>query len=73
LAKGEISAKVTIEVTGASKSAIEAVEKAGGSVVVMAGKVEKVAKKSKNTKSKSDDTVSAKEAGTEEASDKGED
>ena len=73
LAKGEISAKVTIEVTGASKSAIEAVEKAGGSVVVMAVKVEKVAKKSKKTKSKSDDTVSAKEAGTEKASDKGED
>ena len=39
----------------------------------MAGKVKKVAKKSKNAKSKSDDTVSAKEAGTEEASDKGED
>ncbi|MGR3815909.1 MAG: 50S ribosomal protein L15 [Cognatishimia activa] len=34
LAKGEISAKVTIEVTGASKSAVEAVEKAGGSLTV---------------------------------------
>lgn len=32
LAKGEISAKLTIEVTGASKSAVEAVEKAGGSL-----------------------------------------
>ncbi|NQY61849.1 50S ribosomal protein L15 [Cognatishimia sp.] len=34
LAKGDISAKVAIEVTGASKSAVEAVEKAGGSLTV---------------------------------------
>lgn len=34
LAKGDITSKVTIEVTGASKSAIEAVEKAGGSLKV---------------------------------------
>ncbi len=34
LAKGEISSKVTLEVTGASKAAIEAVEKAGGSLTV---------------------------------------
>jgi len=34
LAKGEISAKLTLEVTGASKTAIEAVEKAGGSLTV---------------------------------------
>ncbi|MBB06510.1 MAG: 50S ribosomal protein L15, partial [Pseudooceanicola sp.] len=34
LAKGEIGTKVTIEVTGASKGAIEAVEKAGGSLKV---------------------------------------
>jgi len=34
LAKGEISTKVTLEVTGASKSAVEAVEKAGGSLKV---------------------------------------
>ncbi|WP_171229730.1 50S ribosomal protein L15 [Ruegeria sp. HKCCA4008] len=34
LAKGEISAKVNLEVTGASKSAVEAVEKAGGSLKV---------------------------------------
>ncbi|MGF1455692.1 MAG: 50S ribosomal protein L15 [Alphaproteobacteria bacterium] len=32
LGKGTIQASVTIEVTGASKSAVEAVEKAGGSV-----------------------------------------
>lgn len=36
LAKGELSAKITIEVTGASKAAVEAVEKAGGKVVVTA-------------------------------------
>jgi large subunit ribosomal protein L15 len=34
LAKGDITSKVTLEVTGASKSAVEAVEKAGGSVTV---------------------------------------
>lgn len=34
LAKGEIKTKLTLEVAGASKSAIEAVEKAGGSVTV---------------------------------------
>jgi len=34
LAKGELTAKVKIEVTGASKSAIAAVEKAGGSLTV---------------------------------------
>ena len=34
LAKGDISAKVTLQVTGASRSAIETVEKAGGSLTV---------------------------------------
>jgi len=32
LAKGDITAKVSLSVTGASKSAVEAVEKAGGSL-----------------------------------------
>ena len=36
LAKGEISAKVKLSVTGASKSAIAAVEKAGGTLTVTA-------------------------------------
>ncbi|MFC4669786.1 50S ribosomal protein L15 [Seohaeicola nanhaiensis] len=36
LAKGDFSAKATIEVTGASKSAVEMVEKAGGSLTVKA-------------------------------------
>jgi large subunit ribosomal protein L15 len=34
LAKGEISAVLRIEVTGASKGAVEAVEKAGGNLTV---------------------------------------
>jgi len=36
LAKGEITSKVKISVTGASKAAIQAVEKAGGSLSVAA-------------------------------------
>ncbi|WP_137699513.1 50S ribosomal protein L15 [Marimonas lutisalis] len=34
LAKGDVSAKLTLEVTGASKAAVEAVEKAGGKLTV---------------------------------------
>ena len=37
LAKGEIAASVTLRVSGASKAAVEAVEKAGGSISVDAG------------------------------------
>jgi len=37
LAKGELTTAVTVEVTGASKAAVEAVEKAGGKVVVLGG------------------------------------
>jgi len=36
LAKGELNTKITIEVAGASKAAVAAIEKAGGSVVVAA-------------------------------------
>lgn len=36
LAKGELTSKVDITVAGASKSAVEAVEKAGGTVTVLA-------------------------------------
>ena len=39
LAKGDISASVTLQVTGASKSAIEAVVKAGGTLTVAAAAV----------------------------------
>jgi large subunit ribosomal protein L15 len=36
LGKGELSAKLTIEVSGASKGAVAAIEKAGGKVIVVA-------------------------------------
>ena len=36
LAKGEITSKVDLQVTGASKSAVDAVEKAGGTLAVAA-------------------------------------
>jgi large subunit ribosomal protein L15 len=36
LAKGEITVKASISVTGASKSAVEAVEKAGGALTLVA-------------------------------------
>ena len=39
LGKGEIKAKATFEVFGASKSAVEAIEKAGGSVKTLAPQV----------------------------------
>ena len=38
LGKGELTAAVTVEVTGASKTAIAAVEKAGGKVVILGGR-----------------------------------
>lgn len=38
LAKGEVTAKLTLDVTGASKSAVDAVEKAGGSLTVASAK-----------------------------------
>ena len=43
LANGEINTKMTFEVAGASKAAIEKVEKAGGSVTVLAPKQEAAA------------------------------
>ena len=36
LAKGELNAKISLEVTGASKAAVEAIEKAGGKVTITA-------------------------------------
>ena len=40
LAKGEVTSKITLNVTGASKSAVEAVEKAGGSLTTAAAAAE---------------------------------
>ena len=41
LAKGEIRRAITIEVTGASKAAIAAVESAGGKVILRANRAKK--------------------------------
>lgn len=49
LAKGELSAKLTIEVAGASKTAVEGVEKAGGKVVLPAAEKAGTAKKAEKT------------------------
>jgi len=43
LAKGELKAALTLTVTGASKSAVEAVEKAGGKLTVTAPQAEAAA------------------------------
>lgn len=45
LAKGELKAKLTIEAAGASKAAVEAVEKAGGKIDIKAPAEPKPAKK----------------------------
>ena len=48
LCKGDLNAKVTLEIEGASKAAIAAVEKAGGKVVLPVGAApEKPSKKSR--------------------------
>ena len=44
LANGEIKAKIAFEIAGASKAAVAAVEKAGGSVTVLDGNASKAAK-----------------------------
>ena len=43
LAKGELTAKVSFAVAGASKAAVEAVEKAGGTVEILARKADAAA------------------------------
>lgn len=57
LGEGELTAKVTVEVSGASKSAIAAIEKAGGSITLTAPVKDKEAKRlrrqSKSKKNKS--------------------
>ena len=45
LARGDLSAKLTIEAAGASKAAIAAVEKAGGSIAIAAPKAPVAQKK----------------------------
>ena len=43
LAKGELTAKITIEVVGASNAAVTAVEKAGGKIIMSSGSSSKAA------------------------------
>ncbi|MAI50063.1 MAG: 50S ribosomal protein L15 [Rhodospirillaceae bacterium] len=52
LAEGELSAKLEVVLSGASKGAIEAVEKAGGTVTVTVGAKPKKAKAKKKTTSR---------------------
>tara|TARA_R110002072_G_scaffold87922_1_gene197992 strand:- start:2867 stop:3424 length:558 start_codon:yes stop_codon:yes gene_type:complete len=56
LAKGDLSAKLTIEVSGASKGAIEAVEKAGGSLTVAVKAAPDTPKKAKGKKAAKEST-----------------
>jgi len=74
LGKGELSAKVTIEVAGATKSAIAAVEAAGGSVVLPEPtKVELEAReKSAKSQAKKDAAEPKKKASDDEDGDAGE-
>ncbi len=63
LAKGDLSAKVTIEVAGASKAAVELVENAGGKVVVVEAKADaKAANKKAGKKSESEPAADKNEA-----------
>ena len=68
LAKGELKAKVTLEVAGASKAAIEAIEKAGGKVVLPEVKAKPEGKKAARGKGKSKpDKAKADKAKADEA------
>tara|TARA_A100001037_G_C15126967_1_gene626712 strand:- start:1512 stop:2060 length:549 start_codon:yes stop_codon:yes gene_type:complete len=63
LAKGDLKAKVTIEVSGASKAAIELVEKAGGKVVILEAKSnKKESPKKPNKKSEAKVALEANDA-----------
>ena len=69
LANGELNTKVTIEVAGASKAAVELVAKAGGTVVML-GKSDDTEKPAKKTKAKA---IAAPLDEDNEASEKSED
>ena len=64
LAKGELGTKLTIEVSKASKAAVEAVEKAGGSVVLPEPKPKPAGKGKKHEREKAEKPA-AKEAQNE--------
>ncbi len=67
LARGELKAKVTIEVDGASKAAIAGVEKAGGTVTVSRPPKEKSADKPKEKKAKAKTAPEESEADAEKS------
>lgn len=68
LAKGEIKAKLTIEVGAASESAVKAVEKAGGKVTVLKRKVsEKSLAQAEKSKAKKEKKAAAKKGGKKAA------
>jgi large subunit ribosomal protein L15 len=52
LGRGEVTSKLTLEVHGASKTAVAAIEKAGGSVKILAPTKEEIAEKNENNKNK---------------------
>ncbi|MFL2668769.1 MAG: 50S ribosomal protein L15 [Alphaproteobacteria bacterium] len=60
LAKGDLTSKIDIEVSGASKAAIKAVEQAGGSIKLLAPK--KTAKEPNKRKIKNPEPVETKNA-----------
>jgi large subunit ribosomal protein L15 len=67
LAKGELKAKLTIEVAGASKAAARAVEKAGGKLILPEPKAP--AKEGKKAAAKAKAAASAKSKGADAAPD----
>ena len=69
LAKGELKTKITIHIAGASKAAIEAVEKAGGKVVLPEAPAPKAGKKADRAAAK----AKARDEGNAKAKVKGED
>jgi large subunit ribosomal protein L15 len=70
LGNGEIKSKVTISVHGASKSAIAAVEKAGGTVKILAPVKEAKEPRGKNAKRKAGGEAPKAEAAAEPAAEK---
>lgn len=61
LAKGELKAKITLEVAGASKAAIDAVEKAGGKIILAESKAAPEGKKAGKAKDESAETPASDE------------
>lgn len=67
LAKGELKTKANFEVAGASKSAVEAVEKAGGKVEIKEVKLQSSKPASEKNAKKSDDKAAEKKPAAKKA------